>query len=1084
MNKIIFPLIAFFFFAATVSIAQTSEETLLLRHPSASDDHIAFAYASDIWVVGKNGENPRRLTFHDGVEMFPVISPNGQWVAFSGNYDGNLDVFVVPVQGGAPRRITWHPGDDFVRGWRGDNAVIFASDRESHSTRFTKLFEASLEGGTPKALAMPEVHQGAVSPDGRFTAYIKNPDPTESRGTYRPFKHYRGGNAPRIWIFDNSTYEIEEIPSAGAINTFPVWAGNTVYFLSDRNGTTNVFSFDRSSKNVRQVTNHKDFDVKTLHSNGKELTYEQGGRIHIHDIAGGKSKALNINLHPNLPFRAPRYVEVGNNISSFGISSSGKRAVIEARGEILTVPTEKGDVRNITQSPGASDRSPSWSPDGQWIAWWSDASGEYQLMLSDQKGEKAPQAVPVSNPTFFYDLHWSPDSKKLVFSDKNYKLYIMDVDSKQIAVIDQDTYSHPAQAFNPSWSPDSKWVAYARMLDNQLKAVFLYEVSAGKTHRITDGMSQADHPAFSRDGKHLFFTASTNYGLNVGWLDMSNYERDVVSSIYAVVLDAKAPSPLAPESDEEEMKKEEPKDEKKDEKSEDAPKDIRVDLAGIDQRIVALPMPARVYFGLSGLAEGKLFYQEQVENQPGATLHFFDLKKRKAEVFMTGVNGYKISADGKKLIYGANGGVYGIVDAKGKASVGDGKLNLNGAKVYVDPEKEWRQIFNEVWRIERDYFYVENLHGADWPAMKKKYEPFLAHVGHREDLNYLLAEMMSELAIGHNYVGSGDFPKIEKVNVGLLGADYRIQNGFYQISRIYGGLNWNPDFRAPLTEPGVTAAEGDYLLAVNGQPLNGAQNIYQLFRNTAGKQTVLTLNSQPTMTGAREATVVPIENESNLRNMAWVEGNRKKVEEMTDGRVAYVYLPNTGGGGYTFFNRYYFSQLDREGVIIDERFNGGGSAADYIIDLLDRELMNYWGTRSGKPQTTPMAAIFGPKAMIINEYAASGGDLLPFLFREKKLGELIGKRTLGILVGVYSYPQLMDGGFATAPRLGIFSKDGEWIIENEGVSPDIEVEMTPKAVIEGRDPQLEKAVEVVMKKLGKVNPKDVKKPEGPVRVKR
>ena len=1078
--KQLLPLILGFFILPFWSNAQ-GNETLLLRSPSASSQNIAFAYASDIWIADKDGGNPHRLTFNDGVEMAPVLSPDGKWVAFSGNYSGNLDVFIVPTAGGTPIQLTYHPSDDIVRSWRDAQTVIFASTRASFSGRYQRLFEVKLDGGTPEALPMPEAHQGSVSPDGKYTAYIKNPDPTEARGTYRPFKHYRGGNSPRIWIFNNNTYEVTEIPSDNANNTYPVWAGNTVFFLSDRNGVTNVFAYDPGNRAVRQVTRHTDFDVRTLYSNGRELVYDQGGRIHLFNLEKGAERTLKIALNANLPFRQPRYVEVAKSINNIGISPTGKRAVVEARGDVLTVPAEKGDVRNLTHSPGAFDRRPAWSPDGRWIAYWSDASGEYQLLLSDQMGDKEPQVIPIANPTFFYELYWSPDSKKLVFGDKNFKLYLLDVTSKVVKMIAEDLYSDPVQDFHPAWSPDSKWVAYVRKLDNQFRAVFLYHLPDGKTLQLTDGMSHADYPTFSRDGKYLFFAASTNYALNAGWLDMSNYERDIISSIYAVVLAADGASPLAPQSDEEEPGAAEKKEEE--EKGGAAQiSETRIDLVGIDQRIVALPMPGRVYSSLDGGVEGKLFYLESIHNQPGATLHAFDLEKRESKPFLSGIVGYKVSADGKKLIYASPDNVYGIVEAGAEPKVGDGALNLGDAKVFVDPAQEWAQIFREVWRMERDYFYVENMHGADWPAIRRKYEPFLPYVGHREDLNYLLAEMMSELVIGHNYVGGGDFPKVEAVNVGLLGADYRVQDGYYQFARIFSGLNWNPSFRAPLTEPGIQVSEGDYLLAVNGQPLLAADNLYRLFRNTAGKQTVLTVNSQPGMQGAREVVVVPLDNEGNLRNIAWVEGNRKRVDELTNGRVAYVWLPNTGEEGYEFFNRYYFSQLDKEAVIIDVRFNGGGSAADYIVDLLGRELMNYLGTRAGKVQTTPMAAIFGPKALIINEYAASGGDLLPFLFKEKELGPLIGKRTLGILVGIYTYPELMDGGFATAPRLGIFSKDGKWIIENEGVRPDIEVEMTPKAVIEGHDPQLERAVEALMEQLPAQPPAPVQKPKGPVRV--
>lgn len=1086
------------------SYAQTEDKTLLLRSPSISQDHIVFAYASDIWLADKDGNYPRRLTVDEGVEENPVLSPDGKWVAFSANYDGNLDVFVLPIEGGTPQRLTFHPALDRVRGWHG-NKVIFASYRASFSQRFSQLFEIDLDGGLPKALPMPEAHQGAISPDGKYTAYIKNPDPTESTGTYRPFKGYRGGNTPKVWIFDNATYEIEEIPHANAINTYPVWLDEQLYFLSDRDGITNIYTYNQEDQSVRKISSHRNFDVKTLHSNGKELIYEQGGQIVLFDPVNGQSKEIHIFVKPDLPTRRVRYEDVEDNISNFAVSPTGKRALFEARGDILTAPAEKGDVRNLTTSPGVFERYPAWSPDGKWIAYFSDASGEYALHIIDQKGTEKPTIISLEDPTFYYTPVWSPDSKMLVFSDKNFQLYLLDIASKTIKKIDQGLFSTPNVQFNPSWSPDSKWVAYARQLENQLKAIFLYEVATGKTHQVTDGMSQVDFPAFGRGGKHLYFAASTNYGLNVSWLDMSNYEREVRSSLYAIVLSDEAPSPFAPESDEENIGNEDEEggenemsgeqDESGEggedgeggeggEGKEEEVEPVDIDLEGIEDRTIALPTPARVYSGLNGGVKDKLFYLESVDNQPGFTLHVYDLKKRESSVFMAGIFGYEISADGKKLIYAAPDNTYGIVNTMGKHKPGDGKVNLSDVQIKVDPVKEWGQIYNEVWRIERDFFYVENLHGVDWAATKRKYQKFLPYVGHREDLNYLLSEMMGELVIGHNYVGGGDFPEIDEVNTGLLGADYALDNGFYQIERIFSGLNWNPTFRAPLTEPGVDVNEGDYLLEVNGEALTAQDNIYELFRNTVDKQTILTLNDRPTLDGARQVTVVPIGSEANLRNMAWVEGNRQKVDELTNGRVAYVYLPNTGQGGYTFFNRYYFSQLDKEAIIIDERFNGGGSAADYIIDLLDRELMNYWGTRSGRPSTTPGAAIFGPKVMIINEYAASGGDLLPYLFREKDMGELIGKRTLGILIGIYSYPQLIDGGFATAPRLGIFDKEGNWIIENEGVHPDIEVEMTPKAVIEGRDPQLEKAVEVILKKLDKTEDTKMKKPKGPKRARK
>lgn len=1040
-----------------------------------SQDKIAFSYAGDIWLAGKDGSNPRRITVNPDVEAEPMLSPDGKWIAFSGNYDGNNDVYIVSVNGGIPRRITFHPANDIVRGWHGNDKILFSSGRESYSARFHKLFETDINGGLPQALKMPEAHQGNISPDGKYTAYIKSPDPTERAGIYRPFKHYRGGNMPKIWIFNNQTQETVEVPAAGANNTRPVWLGNAVYFLSDRNGTTNVFRYQLSDKQLTQITSHKDFDVKTLSSDGAGLVYEQAGKIHLWE--NGRAKDLDIALQADLPYKRPHWVG-DNSVRNMQISPTGVRAVVEARGEILTIPAEKGDIRNLTNTTGAHERDPSWSPDGKWIAYFSDESGEYSLKLRDQKAEKPAITISLGEPSFYYDLIWSPDSKKILYRDKHLRLYYIDIDAKKPVLIDEDNYDRPDQSFAASWSQDSRWITYHKRLPNIMHAVFIYDVSAGKTNQITDGRSEASQPTFSRDGKYLFFTASTNYALNTGWLDMTNYERDVQSSIYAVVLSNEAPSLLAPESDEETIKGTDapakPAAADTSKAAKDKTKNIRIDLQNIDQRIVALPLPAKAYTRLNASVDGKLLYLE------GGNLNAFDIAKRKSEVLINTISNYVISADGKKLLY-ASGGSLGIVSASSKSTNSDGRLNVSGIRIKVDPEAEWKQMFNELWRIERDFFYVANMHGADWKAIRNKYEKFLPYVSHREDLNYLFNEMMSELVIGHNYVGLGDAPSPVSVNVGLLGADYSIENGHYRFRKIYSGLNWNPQFQAPLTQPGIQVKEGDYLLAVDGKPLDANDNVYSLFQNTAGKQVRILVNSQPNTTGAKEFTVVPTSSEVNLRLMDWVEGNRRRVDQLSNGQLAYVYMPNTGSDGYTFFNRYYFSQLDKKGVVLDERFNGGGSAADYVIDLMNRDLMNYWATRDGRPQTTPGNAIFGPKVMVTNGYAGSGGDLMPFLFREKKMGQLVGTTTMGILVGIYSYPVLMDGGYATAPRLGIFSKDGKWIIENEGVAPDVEVEMTPADVIAGKDPQLDKAVELLMKEVKKTA--DVTIPKPPVRSK-
>ena len=1060
--------------------AAPGDETLLVRQPSVARGRIAFTYAGDVWITGIDGGDARRLTVHPSVESDPYLSPDGRYVAFTGRYDGNADVFVVPADGGDPLRLTFHPGPDQAAGFTPDGSrVLFSSPRASHS-RFFRLFTVPREGGFPEPLPIPMGWRGAYSPDGRRIAYTPISD---AFGTWRL---YRGGMTTPIWIFDFATNEIEVVPHENASDTRPFFVGPTLYFLSDRRGTMNLYAYDTRTKRLDQVTRHDDFDVKSASGDGRTIVYEQAGRLHRLDLDEGAPRALPVRVSPDIPSARPQFENALSHVRAAEISPTGARAVLEARGEILTVPAKKGDVRNLTRTPGVHDRSPAWSPDGTRIAYFSDASGEYDLYLASQDGLEPPRRVPLGEETFYHSPRWSPDSKRILFTDKRLNVHYVDVESGSRVLVDTDTYDHPIRSLDPVWSPDGKYIAYTKRQLNQLRAVFIHDVEAGRSHRVTDGMTDSTFAAWSRDGKHLFFAASTNYGLNTGWLDMSSYERPVKRALYCVVLAKDAPSPLAPESDEEKKKDEAKPEGEKDEKK-DATVAVEIDFEGIDQRIVSLPVPEGNHSNLQSAADGKLFY---LSAEPGASifaasrfdLKRFDMKERKSEDYLTGLLDYRVSADGKKVLVvsappgGGGGGSpfarrapasIAIVDAGGSPKPGEGALSLDSMQIRIDPRAEWRQIFDEAWRIERDYFYDPHMHGCDWAAMKEKYAPFVEHVGHREDLNSLLGMLIGEMVVGHNYVGGGDQPSEDATPVGLLGADLSVENGRYRIGKIYGGLNFDPGLRAPLTEPGVRASEGDYLLSVDGRDLVPPGNPYALFVGTAGKQTVLRLAADPSGEGVWTTTVVPIPDETALRTRAWIEANRKRVDELSGGRIAYVYMPNTAEAGYTSFNRYYFAGLDKEGVVIDERFNGGGSVADYVIDLLDRPLLSWWATREGKPFATPNGSIFGPKAMIINEYAGSGGDAMPHFFRRRGLGKLVGKRTWGGLVGIYDYPPLIDGGFLTAPRLAIFSPDGRWEVENEGVPPDVEVEMTPKLVIEGRDPQLEKAVEIVLAELAK-----------------
>jgi len=1051
-----------------------SGEARLLRDPTVSQDHVAFVYANDIWVVSRKGGEAHRMTTHIGTESSPRFSPDGRFIAFTGQYDGNTDVYIVPTTGGEPQRLTYHPYADIVRGWTPDGKkVLFASGRVTVPTPVNKLWTASSEGGMPDALPLPLANKGVYSPDGMRMAYVRVPE------AFAAWRHYRGGRTTAIWLIDLDDYDLEKIPRENSNDTDPMWIGDSVYFMSDRHHTMNLFSYSTTAKEVKQLTFHEDFDIKRASSGGGVIVYEQAGYLHVYDPGANQSTQLDIDIKSDLPERRAHFANVSKLIRSAGISPTGKRAVISARGDIFTVPAKKGDYRNLTNSSGTNDRFPAWSPDGTKIAWFSDQTGEYELMISDQKGEKSAKSIALANPSFYYSPVWSPDSTKILFADKRLNLWFVDVASGKATKIDKDTYDHPFRSLDHVWSPDSKWVAYSKRLDNHMHAVFVYSLEQGKSFQITDGLSDALSPAFDKDGKYLYFLASTNFGLNTGWLDMNSYERPFTRGIYLVVLSSEDSSPLLPESDEEEVKevkaaesekKEPPKKAEKtkeDAKKEDKEIKVRIDISGIGQRILAVDVPLRNYSQLKAGPAGVFFYAESIPNAPGLSLHRYDLKKRESKSFLPGIIGYEVSADAKKMLYFGMGGLLGIVDTTGQPKPGDGKLKTQDLEMRVDPIVEWQQIYHEGWRINRDYVYDPELQGADWNALYKKYKPFLAHVAHRSDLSYLLANLIGELTLGHSGAAGGAMTIPETVPVGLLGADYVVEHGLYRIKRIYTGENWNPQLQAPLTAPGLNVSEGNYILEVNGIELKAPTNIYKLFEGKVKKQTSLRVNDKPSLEGSRLITVVPIGNEWQLRAYTWIEDNRRKVDKLSNGRLAYVYLPNTAGAGYANFNRYYFAQQHKEGAIIDERYNGGGSVADYFVDMMSRPLMSYFATRDGKEFSTPMAQIFGPKVMIINEFAGSGGDALPYYFRFRKVGPLIGKTTWGGLVGHHGGSDLIDGGFITSPNLAFYSVKGEWRVENEGVPPDIDVEMTPKLVIQGQDPQLERAVEEALKLLEK-----------------
>ena len=1127
-------------FAAALGVAPIavgSAQTRMLRSPTVSKTQIAFAYANNIWTVDRSGGLARRLTSFQGATENPKFSPDGKLIAFSAQYAGNVDVYVIPAEGGEPKRLTWHPGADVVQGWTPDGkSVVFASPRATAApTAAPRFWTVPVEGGVEQPMALPRAYQGKISPDGRHVAYRMNNSWDEER------RNYRGGQNRPIWIVDLKSYDLETTPNGTATdlvvaqagaprgsahfapnnpeskNMDPVWVGNdAVDFISDRDGVANVWSYDTKTKKLTQLTSFSDFDVKALDaaSDGGAIVFEQAGNIHLME-KGGKDHVVNITATGDFPWMMAQWKDVTTNMTNMTLSPTGKRIAVEARGEIFTIPAERGDIRNLTNSSASAEREPAWSPDGKSLSYFSDRSGEYALYIEAADGLTPPREIKIPTTGHFYTAAWSPDGKRIMFHDTNLKLWVVDVATGQAKVVGNDPWMVPTRTMSPSWSPDGKWIAYAKHLNSLYKAIEVVNVETGVAKQVTDGLADAITPTWDASGKYLWFLASTDFGLRSQWLDMTNNDHIENFGLYAVVLRKNDPSPFLPESDEEGAPAAgggfggggragrgggaaAPGDSTGGGAAERpaAPRppmpNVQIDFDGLQHRILTVPgIAERQYSNLKAGVAGMVYFLEAAPGgggrggAAGATLHRYSLRDHRDLQFVSGASDYDVSADGHKLVYRAGGGGGGgrgrggaggagggpglfLVDAdRNPPQAGQGRINAD-LRAYVDPKAEFKQIFDEAWRNQRDYLYVTNEHGADWPKIKQMYSQFLPFVNHRADLNYLVDMMGAEISIGHSYVRGGDMPDIPAaVPGGLLGADFAIENGRYRITKIYDEENWNPDLRAPLAAPGVDVRVGDYILAINGQDLKAPDNIYRLLDGTANKQTALVVNATPAMDGARHVTVVPVATEQNLRTRAWVENNRRIVDSLSHGQLAYVYLPNTGGPGYTSFNRYYFAQQDKKGAVIDERYNGGGQAADYIIDVLQRDFDGYFNNVAGErmPFTSPAAGIWGPKVMIINEMAGSGGDLMPYMFRYRKIGTLVGKRTWGGLVHTADTPPFVDGGSAIAPRGGFFARDGKWAVENEGVAPDIDVENTPKEVIGGHDPQLEKAVEEAMRQL-------------------
>ena len=1034
--------------------AYAAVDARLMRQPAVSATEIAFVYAGDIWIAPKTGGPARRLSTPPGEESFPRFSPDGSLLAFTANYDGNEDIYVAPAGGGIPTRVTHHPSPDRTLGWSPDGAaILYASPMASGNRQLNQLFAVPRHGGLPERLPVPYGEFGTISPDGRTLAYVPN------SVDFRTWKRYRGGLVSRLWLFDLRTHAASEIGDESANASQPMWHGSTLYFLSDRGprGRANIWARDGASGRVRQVTAYEDFDVRFPSIGPSDIVFEHGGRLELLDLASGKVREVKIEVLTDRAALRPQWRKASDLVAREAISPAGRRVVFEARGDLFDVPVEPGPVSGLTRTSGVAERFPSFSPDGKTIAYWSDRTGEYELTLRQADGTGVERTVTKLGPGFRYRIFWSPDSTRVAFVDQALNVTLCDVVSGAVTRIDKALYLYqaPLERFTVSWSADSRWIAYSRALENWMWAIFLYDTREKRLVQATSGFCDDAAPVFDPEGKYLYYASSRSfrpsYGMDGDWT-FANTDK-----LLAVPLRRDIRSPLAFENETEGRVA--------GGAAPVQPSATGIDLAGFEDRAVILPPREGRYADLRALP-GKLFYRRLPRTGSGedkSPLVFYDLAERAEKTVAEDVDSYEIAAGGTKIL-AAKRTTYAVLDPKPGQNM-DRELPTSELEMLVDPAAEWRQIFADAWRFERDFFYDPNMHGVDWPGLRERYGALLEGCVTRFDVNYILGEMLGELNSSHAYRGGGDLEKTERRGVGLLGADYALENGAFRIKRICRVAPWDADVRSPLLEPGLGVAEGDYLLAVNGAPLDVAGDPWAAFEGLAGKPVRLTVNARPSLEGARTVTVRTLESEEQLRMLAWVHSNRLEVERATGGRVGYIYVPDTGTKGKQDLFRQYMGQLGKEGLIFDERFNGGGDIPERFIDLFRRPVMNYWAARDGPDWQWPYSAVPGPKVMLINGWSSSGGDAFPYYFRQAGLGPLIGQRTLGGLIAMFGTPRLIDGGYVTVPTHAIYSTDGQWIIEGHGVDPDIRVVDDPSKMAGGGDPQLERGIEEVLRLL-------------------
>ena len=1039
-------------------VGVSAQGTRLLRQPNLGISQLAFVYGGDIWVVDKNGGEARRITSTAAVESDPHFSPDNRWIAFTSNRSGVAEVYIVPTEGGIPTRLTWYPAGSSARGWTPDGKnIIYTSARETAPVGYARLWSVPVTGGPSTLLPAPWGFDASFSPDGKKIVL-------DRVGRWdSEWRHYRGGQNTPLQIMDLGSLAEQALPNDRTMDLHPVWMNDNIYFLSDRDFIMNVWAYSTGSAALKQVTQFTKGDIKWLTGNGKELAFEQGGYLYLLDPATGKSKLIEVTVHGDFPWAESHWENVTTRVSNASLSPTGKRIVLEARGEIFTVPVENGNPRNLTQSSDAADRLPMWSPDGRQIAWFSDKDGSYALYLTDQEGKEAPRKISIGESKMAWDPAWSPDGKYIAFVDNAVRVRIVELASGKISTADVGGSNIERGNMNVSWSPDSKWLAYSKTAPNNFRRITVWSLATGKATALSDPMADAIEPAWDKGGRHLYFLASTDLALGSGWANTSAIQAKPTFGAYVTVLRAKDPAPFPLKSDEEpdstkkaDVKKDTAAAKKKD--STDA-KAVIIDLENLDRRTVALPIPVDEYDRMISGPKGTVFIGS------GQTLSKFTMESKKLDEFAKGISAAAVSANGEKILL-RMGGSWKVVSTAKPPSPTEGAVAMN-IRMELNRLEEWKQIYTEGWRYERDYFYDPSHHGRDWQDVWDYYAPQIPFIRHRSDLTYLLDQLGGELSVGHSFVFGGDFPALDTSRTGVLGADLVQKQGRWQIKRIYTTESWNPTLAAPLAQPDLKVAEGDFILSIDGKELTAAKDPYELLDGRAGQQTVLLVNHQPSAEGAWTIRVEPVQNENALRQRAWVEDNRRKVDELSHGKLGYVWVPNTGGGGFVSFNRYFFAQQDKEGAVIDERFNGGGSLDDYMVDLMIRRLRAAITNEvpGGKAYRLP-AGILGPKVLLINELAGSGGDFFPWAFRHQKVGPLIGTRTWGGLVKSSVHYAFVDGGAMTAPDNAVFDPiQHKWIGENEGIAPDIEQRLDAVSLSKGVDPQLAKAVQECLRLL-------------------